>query len=136
MGHNGSEDTCLHQTDAQCLQLRGTRRARSLGRRSLIVDSSKHGNGSQSIRDAQRIQTGTNKQTNIYIYTHKNITPYKIKCNKTCNTKRNALLRSREEKETSNSKLRSRRYRVNVKQVLTITFSSTLSNINIIHQSV
>jgi hypothetical protein len=79
-------------------------------------------------------QEQTNKQT--YIYTHKNITPYKIKCNKTCNTKRNALLRSREEKETSNSKLRSRRYRVNVKQVLTITFSSTLSNINIIHQSV
>jgi hypothetical protein len=66
MGHNGSEDTCLHQTDAQGLQLRGTRRARSLGRRSLIVDSSKLGIGSQSIRDAQRIQPGTNKQTYIY----------------------------------------------------------------------
>jgi hypothetical protein len=62
MGHNRLEDTCLHQTDAQGLQLRGTRRARSLGRRSLTVDSSKLGNGSQSIRDAQRIQTGTNKQ--------------------------------------------------------------------------
>jgi hypothetical protein len=33
-------------------------------------------NGSQSIRDAQRIQIGT-KQANIYIYMHKNITPFK-----------------------------------------------------------
>jgi hypothetical protein len=31
MGHNGSEDTCLHQTDAQGLQLRGARRTGSLG---------------------------------------------------------------------------------------------------------
>ena len=46
------------------------------------------------------------EQTNKHIYTHKNITPYKIKCNNTCNTKRNALLRSREEKETSKSRLR------------------------------
>jgi hypothetical protein len=63
MGHNGSEDTCLHQTDAQDLQSRGTRIDRSLGRRSLTVDSSKLGNGSQSIRDAQRIQIGTSKHT-------------------------------------------------------------------------
>jgi hypothetical protein len=55
------------------------------------------------------------EQTNKYIYTHKNITPYKIKCNKTCNMKRNALLRSREEKETRQSKLRSRRYHVYTK---------------------
>jgi hypothetical protein len=74
MGHNGSEDTCLHQTDAQGLPLCGPRRTRSLGRQLLIFDPSKLGNGSQSIRDAQRIQTGTNKQ--IYIYT-KNITPFK-----------------------------------------------------------
>jgi hypothetical protein len=73
MGHNRLEDTCLHQTDAQGLQLRGTRRARSLGRRSLTVDSSKLENGSQSIRDAQRIQIDTNKQS----YMHKNITPFK-----------------------------------------------------------
>jgi hypothetical protein len=33
---------------------------------SLIFDPSKLGNGSQSIRDAQQIQTGTNKQTYIY----------------------------------------------------------------------
>jgi hypothetical protein len=66
MGHNGSEDTCLHQTDAQGLQLCRTRRARSLGRLRLIFDPLKLGTGSQSIRDAQRIQTGTNKQTYIY----------------------------------------------------------------------
>ena len=77
MGHNGSEDTCLHQTDAQGLQLRGTRRARSLGRQLLIFDPSKLGNGSQTIRDAQRIPTGTNKQTNKYMYMRKNITPFK-----------------------------------------------------------
>jgi hypothetical protein len=34
----------------------------SFGRRSLTADSSKLGNRSQSIRDAQRIQTGTHKQ--------------------------------------------------------------------------
>jgi hypothetical protein len=66
VGHNRSEDTCLHQTDAQGLQLYGTRRARSQGRQRLIFDPSKLGNGSQSIRDAQRIQTCTNKQTHIY----------------------------------------------------------------------
>jgi hypothetical protein len=33
--------------------------------------------GSQSIRNAQRIQTGTTKQIYIYIYMHKNITPFK-----------------------------------------------------------
>ena len=68
MGHNRSEDTCLHQRDAQGLQPRGTRRTGSLGRQRLIFDPSKLGNGSQSIRDAQRIQTGTNKQTNKHIY--------------------------------------------------------------------
>jgi hypothetical protein len=73
---------------------------------------------------SQRVaNTNRNKQTNICM--HKNITPYKIKCNKTCNTKRNALLRSCEEKETRQSKLWSRCYRVYAKQVLTITFSST-----------
>jgi hypothetical protein len=77
MGHNRSDGTCLHQTDAQGLQSRGTRRTGSLGRQRLIFDPSKLGNESQSIRDAQRIQTGTNKQTNIYIYMHKNITPFK-----------------------------------------------------------
>jgi hypothetical protein len=61
------------------------------------------------------------EQTNKHIYTHKNITPYKIKCNKTCKTKRNVLLRSLEEKETR----RSRSYRVYTKRVLTITFSLT-----------
>jgi hypothetical protein len=66
MGHNESEDTCLHQTDAQGLQSRRTRRAISLGRQRLIFDPLKLGDGSQSIRDAQRIQTGTNKQTYIH----------------------------------------------------------------------
>jgi hypothetical protein len=69
MGHNGSEDTCLHQTDAQGLQSRGTQRTGSLGRQRLIFDSSKLGNGSQSIRDAKRRQTGTSKQTYICIRT-------------------------------------------------------------------
>ena len=69
IGHNGSEDTCLHQIDAQGLQPRRTRRVRSLGRQSLTVDSSKLENGSQSIRDAQRIQTGINKQPYICIRT-------------------------------------------------------------------
>jgi hypothetical protein len=69
-----SEDTCLHQIDAQGLQSRGTRRARSLGRQRLIFDSSKLRNTSQSIRVTQQIQTG---QANLYL--HKNITPYKIK---------------------------------------------------------
>jgi hypothetical protein len=66
MGHNGSEDTCLHQTDGQDLQSRGTRRTGSLGRQRLIFDSSKLENGSQSIHDAKRRQTGTSKQTYIY----------------------------------------------------------------------
>jgi hypothetical protein len=61
MEHNRLEDTCLHQTNAQGLQSRGTRRARSLGRQRLTFDSSKLRNKSHSIRDAQRIQTGTNK---------------------------------------------------------------------------
>jgi hypothetical protein len=71
MGHNESENTCLHQTDAQDLQLCRTRRAGSLGRQRLIFDSSKLGNGSQSIRDATN--TYRHKQTNIYM--NINITP-------------------------------------------------------------
>jgi hypothetical protein len=66
MGHNRSEDTCLHQTDAHGLQLCRTRGIRSLGRRSLTVDSSKLENGSLSIRDAKRKRTGTSKQTYTY----------------------------------------------------------------------
>jgi hypothetical protein len=65
MGHNGSEATCLHQTDAQDLQLCRTRRTRSLGRQRLTVDPLKLENISQSIRDAKRRQTGTSKQTYI-----------------------------------------------------------------------
>jgi hypothetical protein len=66
MGHNGTEDTCIHQTDAQGLQLCRTRKIRSLGCRSLTVDSLKLENGSQSIRDAKRRRTGTSKQTYTY----------------------------------------------------------------------
>jgi hypothetical protein len=40
----GSEDTCLHQTDAQGLQLCRTRRSKSLDRQRLTVDPSKLGN--------------------------------------------------------------------------------------------
>jgi hypothetical protein len=82
MGHNRLEDTCLHQTDAQGLQSRGTRRARSLGRQCLTFDSSKLRNRSQSIHDAQRIQTGTNKQT--YIYKHYIIQIKHEKQNRAC----------------------------------------------------
>jgi hypothetical protein len=39
-------------------------------------------------------------QSNKQIYMHKNITPFKDKHNKTCKTKKSALLRSHEEKET------------------------------------
>jgi hypothetical protein len=85
MGHNGSEDTCLHQTDAQGIHSRRTRRVQSLGRRSLTVDSSKLENGSRTIRGAKRRQTSTSKQT--YIYMHKNITPFKDKHNKIRKTK-------------------------------------------------
>jgi hypothetical protein len=77
MGHDRSEDTCLHQTDAQGLQSRGTRRTGSLGRQRLIVDPSKLENGSQSNRKAK---TNRHKQTNIYM--HKNITPCQRKHNK------------------------------------------------------
>jgi hypothetical protein len=77
MGHNRSKDTCLHQTDAQGLRSCGTRRTASLGRQRLIFDSSKLEHGSQIIRDAQRILTGTNEQTNKYMYMRKNITPFK-----------------------------------------------------------
>jgi hypothetical protein len=54
--------------------------------------SSKLRNESQSTCNAKRRRTGTSKQTYIYIHTyilsyiyiyvHKNITPYKIKCDK------------------------------------------------------
>jgi hypothetical protein len=69
MGHNGSEDTCLHQTDAQGLQSRRTQRTRSLGRQRLTIDSSKLGNESRSIRDAQRIRIDIDKQTYTCIRT-------------------------------------------------------------------
>jgi hypothetical protein len=59
MGHNGLEDTCLHQTDAQGLRSRRTRRV-------LITTRSE---------DEQT-------QANKHIHIHKNITPYNIKCYK------------------------------------------------------
>jgi hypothetical protein len=128
MGHNESEDTCLYQIDAQGLRSCRTRGACSLGRRSLIVDSLKHGDGSHSNHNAK---TNRHKQANTYM--HKNITPYKYKHNKTCKTKQSALIWSREEKETRRSGLQSRSYRVYTKQVLIIAFTSTLSNINYIY---
>jgi hypothetical protein len=69
MRHNGSEDTCLHQTDAQGLQPCRTRRAISLGRQRLIFDSLRLGDGSHSNRNAKRRQTDTSKQTHICIRT-------------------------------------------------------------------
>ena len=69
MGHNRSEDTCLHQTDARGFQFCRTRRIRSLGRQRLIVDSLKLGDGSHSNRNVKRRQTDTSKQTHICIRT-------------------------------------------------------------------
>ena len=79
MGHNGSEDTCLHQTDAQDLRSRRTRRVRSLGRQSLTVDSSKLRNESRSNRTRSEDEQA---QANKHIHIHKNITPYNVKCYK------------------------------------------------------
>jgi hypothetical protein len=47
-------------------------------------------------RDLIEAKTDRHKQANTYM--HKNITPYKYKHNKTCKTKKSALLRSRDEK--------------------------------------
>jgi hypothetical protein len=74
MRHNGSEDTCLHQTVAQGLQSLGTRRTGSLGRRSLTVDSSKLGTDRILFASHSEYQQA---QTNKHIYMHKNITPFK-----------------------------------------------------------
>jgi hypothetical protein len=72
-------------------------------------------------------------QANKHIWMHKNITPYKIKCYK--NMQHNIELDSMvtRGKEMSNSKRRSRKYRVYAKQVLTLTINSTLQIINYIH---
>jgi hypothetical protein len=61
MGHNRLENTCLHQTDAQDLQSRGTRRTGSLGRQRLIFDPSKLEDRLRSIGDTQQIRTNTDK---------------------------------------------------------------------------
>jgi hypothetical protein len=79
MGHNGLEDTCLHQTDAQGLRSRRTRRVRSLGRQSLTVDSSKLRTNRDLIATRSEDEQA---QANKHIHMHKNITPYKIKCYK------------------------------------------------------
>ena len=79
MGHNGSEDTCLHQTDAQGLLLCRTRRTRPLGCQPWppIPQSS------ETNRDLIATQSeGEPAQANKHIHMHKNITPYKIKCYK------------------------------------------------------
>jgi hypothetical protein len=104
MGHNGTEDTCLHQTDAQGLRSRRTRIIGSFGRRSLTVDSSKHGREPRSNRNAERRRTGTNKQT----YMHKNITPYKIRHYKSVQYKIELASMVTRGKEMSKLKLRSR----------------------------
>jgi hypothetical protein len=87
MGHNGSEDTCLHQTDAQGLQSHGTRRTGSLGRQRLIFDPLKLGNGSHSNRNAKQRRTDTSKKTHICIrtlhHTNTNIIKH-AKRNRTC----------------------------------------------------
>jgi hypothetical protein len=57
---------------------------------------------------------------------HKNITPYKIKYYKNMQHKIELDTTVTRGKETSNLKLRLRRYRIYAKQVLTITFVAEL----------
>jgi hypothetical protein len=78
VGHNRSEDTCLHQTDAQCLQSRRTRKVlifwlSKLDPRSLEAQKR------VTIYSRRTTKTNRNKQTNKHIYMHKNITPFQIK---------------------------------------------------------
>jgi hypothetical protein len=70
------------------------------------------------------------KQAQTNIYMHKNITPYKIKHYRNVQCEIELATTVTRGKETSNSKLRLRRYSVYAKSILTITFNSILSNIN------
>jgi hypothetical protein len=63
------------------------------------------------------------EQTNIYM--HKNIAPYKIKHYKSEQYKIESTSMVTRGKETHLSELRSRSYRVYIKQVLVRTFNST-----------
>jgi hypothetical protein len=103
MGHNGSEDTCLHQTYAQGFHSRRTRRVQPLGRRSLTVDSSKLGMDRDLFATHSEYK---HAQTNIYM--HKNITPYKIKYYRNVQCELELATTVTRGKETPNSKLRSR----------------------------
>ena len=131
MGHNVSEDTCLHQTYAQGLQPCRTRRAWSRNQWftkswSSIPRSSGTYRNLFSTRNEYK-----HAQANIYL--HKNITPYKIKYYKACNKKIKLASIVARGKEMRKSELWSRSYRIYAKQVVTITFNSTLSNINYIY---
>ena len=131
MRHNRSEDTCLHQTDAQGLRLRRTQRTSSQDQRFtkswLSIPRS-------SGTDRNLLAThNEDKQAQANIYLHKNITPYRIKYYKACNKKIKLASMVARGKEMRKSELWSRSYRIYAKQVLTITFNSTLSNINYIY---
>jgi ABC-type uncharacterized transport system ATPase subunit len=76
------------------------------------------------------------KQAQTNIYMHKNITPYKIKHYRNVQCEIELVNTVTREKETSNSKLQSKIYRVYAKSILTITFNSTLSTINNIYHLV
>ena len=72
MGHNGSEDTCLHQTDAQGLHSVELKELDHLVANSSIPRSSG--------TDHNLFVTHNEyKQAQANIYLHKNITSYKIK---------------------------------------------------------
>jgi hypothetical protein len=79
---------------------------------------------------------GEPAQANKHIHMHKNITPCQGEQNKNMQDKIELASTVMRGKETRRSELWSTSYRVYVKQILTITFNSTLSNINIIHQLV
>jgi hypothetical protein len=64
----------------------------------------------------------------IYIYMHKNITPYKIKTIKACSIKSSSLLRLREEKKRQTRSYGLEVIRVYTKQVLIRIFNSTYSH--------
>ena len=133
MGHNRSEDTCLHQTDAQGLWSHKTRRVRSLGRHAW----SSIPRSSETNRDLIATRSEDEQaQANKHIHMHKNITPYKIKCYKSEQYKIESASTVTREYETRRSELRSISYRVYAKRIWTRTFNSALSNINYINHLV
>jgi hypothetical protein len=79
MKHNGSEDTCLHQTYAEGFDLV---ELEELGH--LVAEAwPSIPRSSETNRDLIAMRSEDEQaQANKHIHMHKNITPYKIKCYK------------------------------------------------------